>query len=97
MSDKIKETLEAIRSELIDRAEKKFPLFPIDPIHAAAIVGEKAGELLQAALKVTYEKGQWEDVYDEAIDAAAMALRVLVMFEYLEARPSPQAARGDPR
>jgi len=73
----MKETINAIRAELAN-AEAKFPTFPEDPIHAAAVVVEEAGELQQAALQFTYEKGSYGAMYKEAIHTAAMALRFLL-------------------
>jgi len=51
-------TLNEIKQEVIDeihRAEKKFPWWPKDVVHAAAIVAEEAGELQKAALQFNYE------------------------------------------
>ena len=56
-------------------AEKKFPTFPTDPLHAVAVVSEEAGELVRACLKWSYENGNMGDVEEEAIQTAAMALR----------------------
>jgi len=50
------EALREFREEL-EAAERKFPKFPRDAIHAAAIVAEESGELVQAALQYTYEGG----------------------------------------
>jgi hypothetical protein len=61
-----------------ERAEEKFPIWPDDPIHAAAIVGEESGELLQAALQCEYEDGDAESMVKEAIHTAAMAVRFLM-------------------
>jgi hypothetical protein len=77
----------------LKRAERKFPTFPIDPIHAAAIVVEEAGELQQAALKLTYEKGLWNDMYEEAIQVGAMALRFILNIQQMKDRPSEQVER----
>lgn len=74
----------------IDRAESKFPEFPTDPVHAAAVVAEEAGELVQACLELTYEKGLYCDVKAEAIQVAAMAFRFLHKFGNLQTRPSEQ-------
>ena len=38
----------------LDRAEMLFPVFPADPVHAAAIIAEEAGELVRACNQVTY-------------------------------------------
>lgn len=46
-------TLDAILDE-IRRAEEKWPGWPDDVIHGAAIVAEEAGEVVKAALDCTY-------------------------------------------
>ena len=73
------------------RANEKFPEFPTDPVHAAAIVAEEAGELVRESLQATYEKPwDWVETKKEAIHVAAMALRFLVMMHRMTKRPSPQ-------
>jgi hypothetical protein len=66
----------------------KFPTFPIDPIHAAAIVVEEAGELQQAALQLTYEDGDWSALRKEYQHTAAMALRFLLHISDMEEKES---------
>lgn len=68
--------LRAIEKEL-GKAKKKFPWWPADPIHAAAIVSEEAGELVRAANQFSYEKGLYVDMFDEAVQVGAMAVRFL--------------------
>lgn len=68
--------LEEICEELF-RAEIKFPYWPDDIIHAAAIVNEESGELIRAAIQFTYEDGEIEEVKTEAIQTAAMCIRFL--------------------
>jgi len=79
--------------EELRRAERKFPGFPTDPVHAAAILAEEVGELQQACLQWTYECGTFEDVTKEAVQSAAMALRFLFNMESLRRRPSVQKDR----
>lgn len=62
----------------VERARKKHPVWPKDPIHAAAIVCEKSGELIRAALQYKYEGCELQNMYKEAIHKAAMAIRFLV-------------------
>jgi NTP pyrophosphatase (non-canonical NTP hydrolase) len=69
--------VKAILKEL-DRATKKFPEWPTDPVHAAAVVGEEAGELTRAALQFNWECGPSLAMMDEAIQTGAMALRFLM-------------------
>lgn len=68
--------LEEICEELF-RAERKFPYWPDDIIHAAAIVNEESGELIRAAIQFTYEDGEIEEVKKEAIQTSAMCIRFL--------------------
>ena len=72
--------VEAVRDILqeLTRAEVKFPEWPQDPIHAAAIVAEESGELTRAALQSTYEGGDPAAMKKEAIHTATMALRFLL-------------------
>lgn len=62
----------------IRSAESKFPLWPNDPLHAAAIVAEEVGELQKAVLQALYEDGEKDEVRVEAIQVAAMAFRFLL-------------------
>jgi len=68
----------AIASE-VGRARRQFPSWPSDVVHAGAIVGEEAGELLQACLQATYERRPDSDelMRREAIQTAAMCVRFL--------------------
>jgi hypothetical protein len=75
---------EWIKSEIdeeILRAENLYPGWPADPVHAAAVVAEEAGELVKAALDYSYGKdggGPERDMRIEAIQTAAMAIRFLM-------------------
>ena len=82
----------------LERAERKFPGFPTDPVHAAAILQEEAGELVQAALQFTYEGGGFDAMFKEAVQTGAMALRFLLNAHELKKRPSglvERRARGE--
>lgn len=70
----------------IERAMDKFPTWPTDPIHAAAVVGEEFGELMKTVVEHTYEpnKSTRDDVRKEAIQTAAMALRFLMSMDRYE-------------
>lgn len=63
----------------VERATRKFPTWPTDPLHAVAVLGEEFGELTKAVLQTTYEphKAQPGELRTEAIQTAAMALRFL--------------------
>lgn len=61
----------------LDRAVKKFPCWPNDPLHAVAILNEEVGELNKALLECVYEKHKatTDDVEKELIQVGAMVLR----------------------
>lgn len=83
--------LQPVLAEL-RRAVEKYPEWPTDPLHALAILGEEFGELTKAMLQLTYEpwKTTHEDVRGEALQTAAMALRLLLSLERYEYRKSVQ-------
>ena len=62
----------------LSRAGLMFPEWPDDPIHAAAVVAEEAGELVKTTLQYVYEEGAAEEVRKEAIHTMATAARFLV-------------------
>jgi len=82
------EIIDEVLTEL-NRARTKFPTWPDDPIHAAAVVAEESGELVQATLQACYEQKkdelafqtQLSKVRREAIQTAAMAIRFLVSMD----------------
>ena len=80
-----------IQSE-VDRAKGKYPKWPTDPVHAAAIVAEEAGELVKACLELSYNEKKTNiiDVRDEAVQTAAMAIRFLQSLDHYEFKPSEQ-------
>ncbi len=69
-------TIQAISVEL-EAARSKFPEHPADLVHCAAIVGEEAGELLQAALQFEYGQGPPAAMLNEAIQVAVTAIRFI--------------------
>ncbi len=71
-----------IKTEL-EKATNKFPLWPTDPIHAMAVLGEEFGELTKDVLQLTYEPGKTtkENLRIEAIQTAAMAIRFLMSID----------------
>ena len=70
--------IELIFAELA-KAETKFPGWPFDVVHGAAILGEEAGELTQAALDFYYSREMSiEKMRKEAAQVGAMAIRFLV-------------------
>lgn len=85
------QVLDLVMQEL-RRAEEKHPGWPDDPIHGAAIVGEEAGELIQAALDHIYDGKRPWSMAVEAAQVAAMGIRFLLNLD-LEGTtaPVPQA------
>lgn len=88
---------DAIFAEL-DRATKKFPTWPTDPLHALAVLGEEYGELNKAMLQLTYEphKTSLSEVRMEAIQTAAMALRLAMSLTRYQYAPCPQHSQQEP-
>lgn len=71
-----------IAAELM-RAEQLHPRWPTDALHAAAIIGEEAGEVTKAVLQRTYQPAEpdhpegREEIRKEVIQLAAMTIRFL--------------------
>lgn len=76
----------------IRKATAKFPTWPTDPLHAFAVLGEEVGELQKATLQAVYEphKSTKDDVRNEAIQTAAMAIRFLMSLDAYEYSKCPQ-------
>lgn len=70
----------------LDKATTKFPNWPIDPLHAASVIGEENGELIRAILQAIYEpdRSNIDDVRKEAIQTAAMCIRFLMNLDKYE-------------
>lgn len=85
------EVFQLVRQEM-EKARRKFPTWPNDPLHALAVVGEEFGEMTQATLQAVYEPhlSNIVDVRKEAVQAAAMALRFLVSLDVYEWTRGPQ-------
>lgn len=68
-----------IVSSEYDNCLEKHPMWEADNyIKGAAIVGEETGELIRAALRFTDENGVRLDMYNEATQVAAVAIRFLI-------------------
>lgn len=78
--------------EEVHRATRKFPTWPTDPLHALAVLGEEYGELTKEMLQLTYEpqKTSPERVRNEAIQTAAMALRLVESLDRYDYQPCEQ-------
>jgi NTP pyrophosphatase (non-canonical NTP hydrolase) len=89
--------IEQITAE-VARATVKFPTWPTDPLHALAVLGEEYGELTKAMLQLTYEphKTTTEEVRSEAIQTAAMALRLAMSLERYRYAPCHQHSQCEP-
>lgn len=76
----------------LNNAIKKFPTWPTDPLHALAVLGEEYGELNKDMLQFTYEphKTNLNKIKNEAIQTAAMAIRILISLDEYEYTPSKQ-------
>ncbi len=91
MANQINAILDEVTEELF-RAKEKFPLWPDDPLHAIAVIGEEFGELTQATLQCAYEpdKSSLDDVRDEAIQCMAMLLRFMLSIDEYQFEKSEQ-------
>lgn len=80
----------------VERASIKFPTWPTDPLHALAVLGEEFGELTKAMLQLTYEphKTTLAEVQSEAIQTAAMAMRLAMSLDKYIYTPCPQHIQG---
>jgi NTP pyrophosphatase (non-canonical NTP hydrolase) len=80
----------------VEKATAKFPTWPNDPLHALAVLGEEFGELTKDMLQLTYEphKTSAENVRKEAIQTAAMAVRLLMSLDRYEYRRGQQHSQG---
>ena len=76
----------------VARATAKFPTWPTDPLHALGVLMEEVGELSKAVVQEVYEphKNEPGEVRREAIQAAAMALRLVMSLDHYEFSPCPQ-------
>lgn len=76
----------------LERAVAKFPTWPTDPLHALAVLGEEFGELNKAMLQYVYEphKTSRVEIRKEAIQTAAMALRLVRSLHLYDYAPSQQ-------
>lgn len=83
----------------VDRATRKFPTWPTDPLHALAVLGEEFGELTKAVLQHTYEphKSTLDDVRTEALQTAAMAMRFLASLDTYEYQCGKQHDQAKPQ
>lgn len=80
-------TIDSVTDEIkkeLDRAIELFPTWPTDIIHAYSVIGEECGELNKACLQFVHEPGKKvsiEDIREEAIQTAAMAIRFIISLD----------------
>ena len=88
----LKEQALKLISVEIGKAQSKFPTWPTDPLHAIGVVNEEVGELNKELLQLTYEphKGNQAAVFEEAVQAAAMAVRFLMSIEAYDYKAGKQ-------
>jgi len=81
----------------VTKATQKFPTWPTDPLHALAVLGEEFGELTKDMLQLTYEphKTTLDNVRTEAIQTAAMAVRLAMSLDRYNYQRSPQHVQVD--
>lgn len=82
----------------VERATRKFPTWPTDPLHALAVLGEEFGELTKETLQLTYEphKSTVEDFRKEAVQTAAMAMRFVMSLDAYQFTRGIQHSQGAP-
>lgn len=80
----------------VEKATQKFPAWPTDPLHALAVLGEEFGELTKEMVQMVYEphKTNKDEIRKEAIQTAAMALRLVMSLDEYEYKPLPQHEQG---
>jgi len=88
--------IEAVIAE-VERATRKFPTWPTDPLHALAVLGEEFGELTREMLQLTYEpeKSTLDSVRKEAVQTAAMALRLVMSLDRYVYAPGQQHSQNE--
>ena len=81
----------------LSRATEKYPTWPTDPLHAVAILGEEFGELTKAMLQMTYEphKTNADQIREEAMQTAAMALRLVMSLDEYHYKKCEQHSQND--
>jgi hypothetical protein len=80
----------------VEKATRKFPTWPTDPLHALAVLGEEFGELTKDVLQMVYEphKTNRDRIRTECVQTAAMALRFMASLDRYEYRPGEQHSQG---
>ena len=84
--------IDALFAEL-RKAEAKFPGWPDDVVHGAAIMAEETGEAVKAALDLYYGRGSREQLWKETAQTGAMAIRLLLYLSHKSALAEPQEGK----
>lgn len=81
----------------LEKALDKFPTWPVDPLHALAVLSEEYGEVAKAMLELTYEPSKITiaDARLEVAQMAAMAVRLMASLEEYVYQKSPQYKHGE--
>lgn len=81
----------------VRKATQKFPTWPTDPLHALAVLGEEFGELTKEMVQMVYEphKTDKDTIRKEAIQTAAMALRLVMSLDQYDYKPLPQHEQSE--
>ena len=83
----------------LDDASRKFPTWPVDPLHALAVLGEEYGKLNKSVLQMTYEPEKYKssqyEIRREAIQVAAMAVRFLLSINEYRYQPCDQVVQAN--
>lgn len=77
----------------LEKAKKKHPEFPDDPVRMAVIMAEEAGEAIRAANNLCYHGGSIEDLQTELAQTGAMCIRV--MAQLMASRSSNDNGKRD--
>ena len=92
---KVPDVVNDVMAEL-EKAIRKFPTWPTDPLHALGVLNEEIGELNKAVLQQVYEpsKNPTDAVRNEALQSAAMMIRFLVSMDTYQFNRSYQHEQG---
>jgi len=91
------EVIARTRGEL-NRARRKFPLWPTDPFVALAVLQEEVGELTKAVLQYVYEPNKnvtADEILAEAVQVLAMAVRFTANLDRYDFERAAQIEDGD--
>lgn len=76
--------------EELDKAKKKHPVWPDDPIYCSAYIGEECGELIQACNDYEYEGAGVNQMVEEALHTCVTSIRFLLNIDRFKNRKRKQ-------